>query len=267
MSFGVRGSRSRLVFGIGVLLGSLPVIAATNTPPFQPKFPDPSFWPQGRYVYERNCLVCHGRFGDGRGEMGKELKPPPRNFDRGIFKYRSTPAGSLPTDEDLERTIRGGLIDTSMPMFQHLSDRELKSVIEYVKSFSARWRHATNYAPALRLPTAPDWLRDPSLIKTRAEKGRFAFNTACAACHGANGDGRGSAASSLEDAWGQPTNAADLRKPRLRSGPELSTIYRVLLTGIDGAPMPSFAEAFTEEQRWDLVAFIAQLRREHTGEE
>jgi hypothetical protein len=27
--------------------------------------------------------------------------------------------------------------------------------------------------------------------------------------------------------------------------------------------MPSFAEGITEEQRWNLVAFIEQLRRAH----
>jgi hypothetical protein len=28
--------------------------------------------------------------------------------------------------------------------------------------------------------------------------------------------------------------------------------------------MPSFAETLTDEQRFELVAFIAQLRREHS---
>jgi mono/diheme cytochrome c family protein len=56
---------------------------------------------------------------------------------------------------------------------------------------------------------------------------------------------------------------SDLRQPSLRSGRTLETVYRVLLTGIEGTPMPSFAEALTEEQRWELVAFIGQLRRDH----
>jgi cytochrome c oxidase cbb3-type subunit I/II len=51
-----------------------------------------------------------------------------------------------------------------------------------------------------------------------------------------------------------------------RSGRTLETVYRVLLTGIDGTPMPSFAETMTEEKRWKLVSFIAQLRRDHTAE-
>jgi len=239
--------------------------AATNAPPFQPKLPDDLLWPQGRYIYQRNCLVCHGSYGDGRGEMGRELKPRPRDFGRGIFKYRSTPAGALPTDADLERTIRGGLTGTAMPIFSHLSDREIRSVIEYLKSFSSRWRNPTNYAPALALPALPAWFKNEALAKSHAEKARDLFNAACAACHGPDGSGRGATAKNLEDSWGQPATPTDLRQPSLRSGRTLETVYRVLLTGIDGTPMPSFAEATTEEQRWELVAFIVQLRRDRAA--
>jgi mono/diheme cytochrome c family protein len=237
--------------------------AVTNAPAFQPKLPDDSLWPQGRYVYQRNCLVCHGSYGDGRGEMGRELKPRPRDFGRGIFKYRSTPAGALPTDADLERIVRGGLAGTAMPIFSNLSDREIKSVIEYVKSFSSRWREPKNHAPPLLLPPRPAWFGNEALSKAHATRGRDLFSTACAACHGPDGSGRGAAANVLEDSWGQPATPSDLRQPSLRSGRTLETVYRVLMTGIEGTPMPSFADALTEEQRWELVAFIARLRQDH----
>jgi mono/diheme cytochrome c family protein len=209
----------------------------TNAPPFQPKLPDDSLWPQGRYVYQRNCLVCHGSYGDGRGEMGRELKPRPRDFGRGIFKYRSTPAGALPTDADLERIVRRGLAGTAMPIFSKLSDREIKSVIEYVKSFSSRWRDPKNYAAPLLLPPRPAWFGNEALLKSHATRGRDLFSTACAACHGPDGSGRGAAANVLEDSWGQPVTPSDLRQPSLRGGRTLETVYRVLVTGIEGMPM------------------------------
>lgn len=260
-----RGRRGIATIVFGLSLAACSLGAATNTPPFQPKLPDDSLWPQGRYVYQRNCLVCHGAYGDGRGEMGRELKPPPRNFGRGLFKYRSTPAGALPTDGDLERTIRGGLPSTAMPVFNNLSEREVRSVTEYVKSFSSRWRYPTNYAPALILPPLPAWFEKEAFLKARAEKGRTLFSTACSTCHGPDGSGRGATAKDLEDSWGQPATPTDLRLPALRSGRTLEAVYRVLLTGIDGTPMPSFAETMTEGQRWELVAFIVQLRREYTA--
>ena len=261
------GCRIFRTMAVSLLLAVWSLKGSTNThiPTFQPKLPDDSFWPQGRYVYQRNCLVCHGAYGDGRGEMGRELKPSPRHFGRGLFKYRTTPVGALPTDDDLERTIRGGLAGTAMPIFSNLTDRELKSVIEYVKSFSPRWRNPTNYAPALLLPPLPLWFENKPLLSARAEKGRALFGMTCATCHGPDGSGRGATAANLEDTWGQPVTPTDLRQQTLRSGRTLEAVYRVLLTGIEGTPMPSFAEALTEEQRWGIVAFIAELRRTHAA--
>lgn len=261
------GRLAKVLIAFCLPLAAWLLAAATNTPIDKPKLPDDSLWPQGRYVYQRNCLVCHGTYGDGRGDMGLELKPRPRNFGRGIFKYRSTPAGSLPTDADLEQTIRGGLTGTAMPAFGNLNDREIKAVIEYVKNFSSRWRNPANYAPALVLPPLPGWFTNMALLKSHEKKGRAIFSTACIPCHGTDGSGREITARDLEDSWGQPVTPTDLRRATLRSGKSFEAVYRVLLTGIDGTPMPSFAGALTEEQRWELVAFIVQLRREHAAEQ
>ena len=73
---------------------------------------DFNLYMEGKYVYERNCIVCHGPRGDGTGEMSAQLQPKPRSFREGMFKFRSTPAGMLPTEADLARTIRGGLSGT-----------------------------------------------------------------------------------------------------------------------------------------------------------
>src|SRR5262245_52657581 len=89
---------------------------------------------QGHFVYMKNCVACHGKRGDGRGDMGLTIQPPPRDFGAGLFKYRSTPSGSLPTNEDLARTVRHGIADTAMPAFTTLLPRDLDAVIEYVKT-------------------------------------------------------------------------------------------------------------------------------------
>ena len=55
----------------------------------------------GAADYRRYCVGCHGELGDGNGENAVWIDPKPRNFQLGIFKCRSTPTGTLPTDEDL----------------------------------------------------------------------------------------------------------------------------------------------------------------------
>lgn len=233
---------------------------------FRAAFPDDSLYLAGRHVYERHCLVCHGERGDGRGEMAKEMFPKPRPFKDGVFKYSTTPAGKLPTNDDLRRVIRQGISGTSMPVFDKLSDGEVRAVIEYVKAFSPRWRKPENYAPPLEVPEPPGWFDDETVLRQRAAKGGEMFAAACASCHGDKGEGNGPAAASLKDAWEQPAPPADLRRGGLRNGTEHRDLQRVMMKGIDGTPMAAFQEALTEEQRWELVAFIQQLRREHEAE-
>lgn len=214
----------------------------------------------GHFVYMKNCVFCHGRRGDGRGDMGLTVKPAPRDFTTGIFKYRSTPSGSLPTDEDLMRVVREGIGDTAMPSFSAIPARDVRAVVQYVKTFSAKWRHSENYAEPIALPPKPEWFNDAQAVVTKASAGKKVFAVSCSPCHGASGDGRGTAAN-LNDSWGNPIVPRDLARAYIRSGRRLEDIYRVLVTGIDGTPMPSFADSTTPEQRWELVAFIAELRR------
>jgi cytochrome c2 len=69
----------------------------------------------GKQVYTRKCTQCHGDDGPGTGPAANEVFPRPRDFTRGIYKIRSTPSGTVPTDDDLFRSITNGLPGTSMP--------------------------------------------------------------------------------------------------------------------------------------------------------
>ena len=224
--------------------------------------PDDTLYFSGRYVYQRNCLTCHGARGDGKGDMAAEMFPKPRPFTSGIFKYRSTPAGFLPTNEDLVRTVREGISGTSMPAFSQLSEHELRAVTEYIKFFSARWRKPTLYALPLTPPKTPGWLADGRMAADRIMRGKELFVASCAPCHGNSGAGDGPSSASLMDDWNHPCRPADLRTPNTRIGRTFTALHRVLLTGIDGTPMPSFAESLSEEQRWEVVAYIVSLRSE-----
>jgi mono/diheme cytochrome c family protein len=215
---------------------------------------------EGKYLFERHCIVCHGRRGDGNGEMAPTLQPRPRSFREGMFKFRTTPFGMLPTEDDLRHTIKHGLTGTAMGMFSQLSDDEVSALIEYVKSFSRRWRKAENYAPPLELPEPPAWLQNPAEAGAHAEKGRGLFMTHCSACHGTAADGKGTAISALKDLWGQPARPSDLRQPHLRCGDRPQDIYRVLATGLNGTPMLSFETVLTPEQRWDIIAWVMTRR-------
>lgn len=236
----------------------------TNAPPAAthpvPVGPRRELLETGRWVFEQNCMVCHGRRGNGRGELARGMAPKPRDFTLGLFKFRSTPSGSLPTDDDLRRTIRGGLAGSAMPAFVHLAEPELRAVLEHLKSLSPRWTNAANYAATIAVPRPPDWFASAPDRARHAEAARPLFAQNCAPCHGTDGDGQGPSAASLLDVRGEPCPPRDLRTAPLRRGLEPADLHRLLVTGLDGSPMPSFAETTTAEERWDLVALILDRR-------
>lgn len=215
---------------------------------------------QGKDIYERNCVVCHGVRGDGKGELSPTLKPQPRSFREGMFKFRTTPTGMLPTDDDLRHTITSGLSGTAMGMFSQFSPQEVDAVITYIKTFSRRWRKAENYASPLDFPEQPKWFADKEQVQAHSQTGRLLFAQNCAACHGEKADGRGPAVATLKDLWGIPAAPSDLRQAHLRCGETAADVYRVLATGLNGTPMPSFEAALSPEQRWDIIAYILSIR-------
>jgi mono/diheme cytochrome c family protein len=215
---------------------------------------------EGKYLFERNCIVCHGPRGDGKGEMAPTLQPRPRSFREGMFKFRTTPFGSLPTEDDLRHTIKHGLTGTAMGMFSQLTEEDVTNVIEYVKSFSRRWRKAENYAEPMTFPAEPEWFKEAASKATHAATGKALFQTNCLACHGPAADGHGPAVPALKDIWEHPARPSDLRQPHLRCGDRPQDIYRVLTTGLNGTPMVSFDATLTPEQRWDIIAYLFTLK-------
>ena len=58
----------------------------------------------GSQQFEIYCSACHGVNGDGKGPASIGLRPPPRDFRQGQFKFGSV-SGGLPSDEDFARII------------------------------------------------------------------------------------------------------------------------------------------------------------------
>ena len=214
---------------------------------------------KGRYLFQKNCTTCHGTTGRGNGPWAAELKDKPRNFRTGIFKFRTTPYGKLPTDDDLRRTIRSGISGTAMPFFKDFSDEDVDALIVYLKSLSREWKNEELYAESLDLPDVPQWFSDEKKRKAHAKKAAPQFQQICATCHGEKGDGDGPGAKGLIDVWEHPITPASLSDEHHKSGDAPADLFRTIATGLNGTPMVGFEGAFEQEQMWDLVAFILEL--------
>jgi mono/diheme cytochrome c family protein len=246
-----------LIVALGALVPAGRAAAKSDNPWFRP--PLASYYDEGKYIYERNCILCHGITGKGDGELVQNWPIRPRNFTQAVFKYRSTPYGKLPTNADLERTIRHGVSGTPMPVFSQLRDEEIKAVIEYVKTLCRDWRNPDNFAAPIALPGTPAWFADPKAHAAHAAEGKKLFLVTCLPCHGENADGHGPAVPTLKDNFGQPIQPADLRQP-LRSGAGPEDTWRTITVGINGTPMVGFNGTLPPDQIWNLVAFIESIR-------
>ena len=215
----------------------------------------------GEANYTKHCAGCHGVNGDGHGPASRWLNPKPRDFRDGVFKFRSTPSGSLPTEGDLMRTLTAGLVGTSMPSWHLVPERERYALVKYIKTFSTLWEDPTALKTPISLPPAPENLNSPESVYA----GRLVYEkNGCVQCHGDGGQGDGPSANALNDQWGFHVKPANFVRGRLRGGDTPTDIYRTFTTGVNGTPMPAYKDDLTEEQRWDLVSYVSSLRRGET---
>ena len=212
----------------------------------------------GATVYKHMCIYCHGADGNGGGKAMAYLYPWPRDFRQGVFKYRTTPFGSIPQDSDIKRTIARGVPGTSMPAWGGaLSEDEISGVVEYIKKFSKKFE---NKKPkdAIKIEAVP-----ASTPESIAKGKKIYQQTSCARCHGTDLKGDGPIASDLYDIWDHRVFVYDLTDPNTyKFGFDKKDLFMILTTGIDGTPMKSFNH-LRDEERWDLASYIeSEIRKE-----
>ncbi|MCA8996589.1 MAG: c-type cytochrome [Planctomycetaceae bacterium] len=252
----------------------------------------------GQQVYQRRCVQCHGVTGDGQGPVAAAMYPRPRDYRKGVFKFTSTPYGSKPLRSDLVRTVTIGVRGTSMPSFKELSSQEIEAVVDYVLALTQRGELEAQITSIAEFDEEvdPEVIQDevvpviesqwntakgneivpmttqPVFTMDHVKRGKEAFlSKGCSKCHGDDGRGqtKENLAGDLKDTWGHVTRAADLTSGMLHGGQRPIDVYKRIYAGINGTPMPGFANAFKEEPDtiWDLVAFVLSVsNRRRMGE-
>ena len=248
---------------------------------------------RGRDAYQQYCRPCHGEHGDGQGYSAWALRPPPRDLTLGMFKFAHVPVGSLPPDDELARIIRFGLEGTAMRPWD-VSDRELDALVQYVKTFSPRWREEK---PAAAIAPSPDPY-GPAREKEAIAAGEKLYHVRaqCLSCHPAyvtHAELYRLSAHAVRDFssemyLAQPKDTdyclqykpgwktlderecqlpsrvvpPDFTRDALRSvhdRTELVDLYRIIASGIPGASMPTWKGALPEDELWALAYYVRSL--------
>ncbi len=233
-------------------------------------------------LYDKKCSQCHGVGGDGKGPAAEFVMPRPRDFTRGTYKFRTTPSGQLPSDDDLFRSITNGVPGTSMPAWDMLTEEDRRGLVQHIKTFSSRFKEE-QVPPSVNIGKAP-----PS-SKEIVETGKKIYtDMGCANCHGLNGRGNGASVYSEENGiftlgmandWEDPIVPANFTKRwTWRGGSRVEDVRRAFATGLSGSPMPAFhgkdtfpvdasksdeeKEKQADEMGWALAHFISSLSPE-----
>ncbi len=213
----------------------------------------------GKELFDAYCARCHGFEGDGKGDASNFTFPKPRDFTSGIYKFRSTPSGEPPTDEDINRVISKGVPGTSMFGWEgKFSNDDLEALVSYLKEFEEETFEIEGEPIKIGEP--------PPMSDELITLGKGIYEKAkCWECHGkyGRGDGEKGWQAKFKDDWGDKIWPTNLTHPwELRNGASLKDLYRSVSTGLDGTPMASFADAYSEEQRWGLSYYLRSLQIE-----
>lgn len=208
----------------------------------------------GKDTYKKYCSPCHGEEGKGDGPLARSMLPKPRDFTRGAYKFRTTPSGSLPTDEDIYRTLSYGVPNSTMISWDILTEEQRLSVIPVLKSFSEAFEFRKPDPPVtVAMPVRPT-------EKCIAEgKKIYEEKLECWKCHGIEGRGDGPSAAEQEDDFGFPIKPFDFTTGKFKGGNTPQDVYLRFTTGLNGTPMPSFAKELTDDQRWCLTYYVMSL--------
>jgi len=217
----------------------------------------------GKKIYQKYCVICHGDKGDGKGLVGIIHRVEksgltwdiyPRDFTVGVYKFRSTPTGCLPSDDDLLTIITDGIPRSGMPSHEDVSVSERKAVIAYLKTLSPRWEEED---PCNSIATKkPQWVGSAESVV----KGEKVFKSMkCFECHGYEGKGDGPKAGELKDDWGDKILPFNFTSGTLKRGSSPENVYITFTTGLDGTGMPSYEDSLNEEDRWHLVSYTLKL--------
>jgi mono/diheme cytochrome c family protein len=233
----------------------------------------------GREAYTQYCRACHGDLGDGKGPAARGLRPPPRDFTVGTFKFGAVPGGTLPHDEDLHRIVHDGLHGTAMLAWDGIPDEKVDQIVQYLKTFSPRWKEEEPGEAVV--PTPDPWAGREADAVARGRKVYHGL-AQCLSCHPAYASRSeisafakeltGSETAEFRDdmygamltdsEFGVKLLPPDFLRSELRSvrpDHRKEDLYRVIASGVGGTAMPTWKGSLPEEEIWALVHFVDSL--------
>lgn len=181
---------------------------------------------QGRAVYSTLCRACHGLYGHGDGPAARAF--PGSLPALGRLAWPAT-VSQIVARMQVPHAQAGS--DSAPPVWHALPPDTLRVALAYLRTMSS-----------------PGSRGNPAA-------GRLLYATYCVQCHGVRGAGDGRLAAPLA------SHPSDLRALRF-DGREARVFANIRSGGPSPhlAYMPDWGRVLTDQQLWDLVAYLRILR-------
>jgi mono/diheme cytochrome c family protein len=216
------------------------VLSGCGTPPGQPRgnseIMAPNEVTEFGTLYAENCAACHG--GQGRGGAAIALADP-------VYL-------AIADDASIRKVVANGVKGTSMPAFAQsaggmLTNKQIDVITTELRSHWSR-------------PGSLDGANPPAYAAKSAgdgQRGAVAYETYCASCHGAQGQGGRKGSAITNDSFLALVSDQGLRTIVIAGRPELGAPdWR---GNIPGKPM-------SDQEITDVVAWMASHRVQAPGQ-
>jgi cytochrome c oxidase cbb3-type subunit 2 len=149
-----------------------------------------------------------------------------------------------------------------MPSWITLTNQNRADLVAFIKTFSPRWK---NEKPVEQVQVPEE---SPVTVQSIQHGKELFTKLECWKCHGPEGRGDGPSASTLTDSNDQPIRPYNFSAgQRFKCGTTNHDLYKIFMTGLDGTPMPSFADVIKPNDAWDLVHYLRTLQVKHKSPE
>jgi len=202
---------------------------------------------EGKAIFIRECMVCHGDAGRGHGPYRDLLQPGPPDFGDGSY-------GDY-TDSDYFWRISEGIPWTAMPSWKiEYREEDRWKLVHSLRTMFTQTEDRPPEPPQGQNFTYPDFYKTSMRFPEDAsyERGRRYFLINCAHCHGLAGDGKGWDGQVLNP---QPADFREMRNKEMKPEAQGEHLAKVTF-GIQDTAMPTWGEFLPVDQRWDAIKYL-----------
>ena len=194
---------------------------------------------QGRRVYVRFCVSCHGLDGKGKTDMAVDLPVPLPDFTVGKWKYGGT-------DGEIFSLVRGGTPNGMESYKERFNEQRTWQLVNYIRTL------APKAELKLELEEVPENPVEYNIESIK--RGRILYDNHCALCHGEDGSGYTDYLEFL------PVPPADLTTGVFRYGSRDGDLFQIIRDGTENG-MEAFDGQLSENDMWYTVNYIRRFSR------